>query len=102
MIASGIVDVAMATGVELMTRVPMGSSIPKEPSVGKAINKNYWSQHEFTTQFEGAERMAEKWGITRSETDAFGKLSQDRAALAVAEGRFESQIVPIQVPLLSE
>ncbi len=102
MIASGVIDVAVASGIELMTRVPMGSSIPRDPNVGKAINKNYWAQHEFTTQFEGAERMAERWGISRPDTDALGKLSQDRAAAAWSEARFESQIVPVQVAVPGE
>ena len=95
LIAAGVVDVAVACGVELMSRVPMGSSIPKEPNVGKPINKNYWQHFENTTQFEGAERIAEKWGLRRDELDAFAKLSQDRAAQAWAEGRFDTQIVPV-------
>jgi acetyl-CoA C-acetyltransferase len=98
LIASGTVDVAMACGVEMMSRVPMGSTTPKDPNVGKPINRNYWKQHEFTTQFEGAERIAEKWGITRGDCDRFGKLSQDRAATAWAEGRFDTQIVPVDAP----
>ncbi len=80
LVRSGVVDVAVGCGVELMSQVPMGSSVPKEPNVGKPINKNYWAHHEFTSQFEGAERIADKWGISRQECDEFGKLSQDRAA----------------------
>ena len=82
LIAGGVVDVAVACGVELMSQVPMGSTVPTDPSVGKPINRNYWAQHEFTSQFEGAERIAEKWGITRADCDGFGKQSQDRAATA--------------------
>ena len=80
LVRSGVVDVAVGCGVELMSRVPMGSSVPKEPNVGKPINKSYWAHHEFTSQFEGAERIADKWGISRRQCDEFGKLSQDRAA----------------------
>src|SRR5688572_21373465 len=80
LVASGVVDAAVSCGVELMSRVPMGSTTPKDPDVGKPVNKNYWKSHEFTSQFEGAERIAEKWGITRADADRFGKLSQDRAA----------------------
>ena len=43
----------------------MGSTTPKDPDVGKPVNRNYWKQHELTSQFEGAERIAEKWGISR-------------------------------------
>jgi len=97
LIASGVVDAAVACGVEVMSRVPMGATT-KDQAFGKPINKRYWQHHEFTTQFEGSERIAEQWGITRAECDEFGKLSQDRAAEAWAEGRYTSQILPIDAP----
>lgn len=99
LIASGVVDSAIGCGVEAMSQIPMGSTIPKDPYVGKPINKNYWNHYEFTSQFDGAERIAKQWGITRDETDAFGKRSQDLAAAAWADHRFESQIVPIDAPI---
>ena len=103
MVAAGVVDVAIGCGVEAMSQVPMGSSVPRgEASRGAPINKNYWAHHEFTSQFEGAERIAEQWGITRDDTDAFGKLSQDRAANAWEEDRFGTQIVPIDAPDLGD
>jgi acetyl-CoA C-acetyltransferase len=102
LVASGVVDCALGCGVELMSRVPMGSTIPKEPNVGKPVTRAYWKHHEFTSQFEGAERIAKQWGITREETDAFGKLSQDRAGTAWAEGRFDSQILPVEAPELDD
>ncbi len=95
LVASGVVDSAVACGVEVMSRVPMGSTIPKDPFVGKPVNRRYREHYDYTTQFEGAERIADKWGITREECDALGKESQDRAAKAWAEGRFDSQIVPV-------
>ena len=98
LVAGGVVDVAVGCGVELMTRVPLGSSIPQVPNVGKAINKTYWAQHKFTTQFEAAERMADRWGFSRADADAMGKQSQDRAAAAIRERRFERDIVPVNVP----
>jgi len=94
-----VVDVAMGCGVEAMTQIPMGSTIPKEPSVGAPVNKNYWAHHEFTSQFEGAERIAKKYGITREDTDAFGKRSQDLAKAAWEAGAFDSQIVPFEAPV---
>lgn len=102
LVASGVVDAAVACGVELMSRVPMGSTTPKDPDAGKPVNKNYWQHYEFTSQFEGAERIAEKWGITRADADAFGKQSQDRAAAAWAEDRFGTQVVPVDAPDLGE
>ncbi len=99
LVSSGVVDVAMGCGVEAMTQIPMGSTIPKEPSVGAPVNKNYWQHHEFTSQFDGADRIAKKYGITRDDTDAFGKRSQDLAAKAWANNKFDSQIVPIEAPI---
>jgi acetyl-CoA C-acetyltransferase len=98
LIASGLTDVVIACGVEIMSRVPMGSTVPRDGSLGKAINRNYWRHHEYTTQFEGAERLADRWNITRVDCDRFGKESQDRAALAWEQDRFASQLVPVEVP----
>jgi acetyl-CoA C-acetyltransferase len=98
LVAAGVIDTAVACGVELMSRVPMGSSVPKDPNVGKPITREYWKHYEMTSQFEGAERIADKWGVTRDDADRFGKLSQDRAAAAWAEGRFDTQIVPVTAP----
>ena len=102
LVSSGVVDVAVGCGVEIMSTVYMGATVPKEPSVGKPINKGYWESYEFTSQFEGGERIAKQWGITREETDAFGKVSQDRAAQAWEEDRFGTQILPIEAPDLGD
>ena len=101
LIAAGVVDAAVACGVEIMSRVTMGATT-KDQAFGKPINKRYWQHHEFTTQFEGSERIAEQWGITRADCDEFGKLSQDRAAQAWAEGRYATQILPIDAPDVDE
>jgi len=98
LVASGVVDVAVGCGVEIMSRVGMGATIPKDPFVGKPVTGTYWEHHEFTSQFEGAERIATKWGITRGDTDSFGKLSQDRAAQAWDQGRVEAQVLPLDAP----
>jgi len=100
LVGSGVVDVAVACGVEVMSRVPMGSSLGQ--GVGKAIPRSYFPQYEWTTQFEGAERIADKWGITREDTDRLGVSSQARAAQAWAEDRFATQIVPVDAPDLGE
>ena len=70
LVAAGVVDVAVACGVEVMSAVPMGSTVPKDPFVGKPINTHYWEHYENTSQFEGAERIAEKFGVGRDELDA--------------------------------
>ncbi len=102
LVGSGVVDVAVACGVEIMSRVPMGASVARELNVGKAVPKSYFSHYEFTSQFEGAERIADKWGITRDDADAFGLLSQQRAARAWAEDRFATQLVPVDAPDLDD
>ena len=55
-----------------------------------------------TSQFEGAERIAEKWGITREDCDRFGLESQNRAQRAWAEGRFEREVRPVDAPDVDE
>ena len=102
LIASGVVDVALACGVESMSRVPIGSNSRKELGLGTPVSKSYFEQYEFTSQFEGAERIAEKWGIDRNDTDRFGLASQERAARAWAEGRFDGQFVEVTAPDLDE
>jgi acetyl-CoA C-acetyltransferase len=102
LIGSGVVDVAVACGVELMSRIPIGSNSNKKLGLGVPIPKTYFSQYEMTSQFEGAERIADKWGITRDDTDRFGLASQERAARAWAEGRFDGQYLPIEAPDLGE
>jgi acetyl-CoA C-acetyltransferase len=98
LVASGVTDVAIACGVELMSRVPIGSNSSKKLGLGVPIPKTYFPRYEFTSQFEGAERIADKWGVTRTDTDEFGLLSQQRAAQAWAEGRFDTQVVPVDAP----
>ena len=98
LVGSGVVDVAMACGVELMSRVPIGASGGKKLGFGVPIPKTYFEQYEMTSQFEGAERIADKWGITRADTDAFGFASQQRAAQAWAQDRFAGQYVTVQAP----
>ncbi|MCU1484298.1 MAG: acetyl-CoA acetyltransferase [Actinomycetia bacterium] len=100
LVAGGIAEVAMGCGVESMTRVPMAANTTNGP--GKPINRGYFAHYEFTSQFEGAERIAKQWGITRDDADRFGAQSQERAARAWAEGRFDPQLQTIDAPVLGE
>jgi acetyl-CoA C-acetyltransferase len=102
LVGAGVVDVAIACGVEVMSRVPIGSSSAKKLGFGIPIPKSYFAQFEMTSQFEGAERIADKWGITREDTDAFGLQSQQRAARAWAEDRFAGSYVEVDAPDLDE
>lgn len=102
LVASGTVDVAVGCGIELMSQVGFGATTPKEPNSGRPINRNYFDHFEFTSQFEGSERMADHWGLTREDCDAFGKQSQDRAARAWQEDRYGTQLVNVEAPVLDE
>lgn len=102
-LASGHADVVMAVGVENMSRLPIGSdAVGKDPRMGKPISKSYFANHEFVSQFEGAERMAEKYQLTRNDTDGFGLQSQQRARNAIESGFFDSQIISVEAPVMDK
>ena len=102
LVAAGVVDVAMACGVEAMSRIPIGASSNKAFGLGIPIPPDYFARYEMTSQFEGAERIADAWQVTRDDTDRFGLASQERAARAWTEGRFDGQAVPVEAPDLGE
>ncbi|MGA2410551.1 MAG: steroid 3-ketoacyl-CoA thiolase, partial [Candidatus Binataceae bacterium] len=80
LIASGAEDVVLACGVENMSLLPIGSDAiaGAQAGYGKPITRKYREHYEFTSQFEGAERIATKYGISRDDTDRFGLESQIR------------------------
>ncbi|GAA1559534.1 acetyl-CoA C-acyltransferase [Kribbella hippodromi] len=96
-IASGLADIVIAAGVEVMSAVPLGSNMPPGGPYGNPRGGRYAEVYEPTIQFEGADRIAEQWDLKRDQLDAYAKSSQDRAARAWDEGRFDSQIIPIEV-----
>jgi acetyl-CoA C-acetyltransferase len=100
LVASGVVDVAVGCGIEMMSRLPLGSN--RGPDLGFAASRTRAYPYEATSQFEGAERIADKWDISRQDTDAFGLQSQERAQRAWAEGRFDTQVVAIDAPDLDD
>lgn len=102
LVKSGVVDSALSCGIELMSQIKMGATIPDPDTTGVPVNQRYWENYEWTSQFEGAERIADQWGITRRDADEFGKRSQDLAAKARAEDAFSTQVVPIEVPVLDD
>ncbi len=95
-VMSGAYDIVIAAGVEVMTRVPMGSSAqgPGAP-FGPLMVERY--DNKLVHQGISAELLAQKWEISRAELDQYSLESHRRAAQATAEGRFKSQIVPIPV-----
>ena len=100
LIKAEVVDVAIGCGVESMSRLPLGAALRGD--LGRPTPRSYFAQYEVTSQFEGAERIAEKWGVTRADCDAFGLQSQQRAQQAWAEGRFEREVVHVDAPDLNE
>src|SRR5205814_5076398 len=100
LIGSGAADVVLSCGVESMSRIPLGSNV--KAGTGRAFPKASFPCYEPTSQFEGAERIAEKWGITRDDCDRFGLESQERAQRAWREGRYEREVVPIEAPVLGD
>ena len=101
-VAAGVVDAAIGCGVEAMSRVPIGASGNKALGLGIPIPPTYFDKYEMTSQFEGAERIADKWGITREDTDAFGLASQQRAIKAWEEDRFAGQYITVEAPDVDE
>jgi len=102
LVGAGVVDIAIACGVEAMSRVPIGASGSKQLGLGVPIPPTYFDRYEMTSQFEGAERIADKWGITREDTDAFGLASQQRAIRAWEEDRFAGQYIAVEAPDVDE
>ncbi len=97
-VIAGAYDVAVAAGVEVMTRTPMGASVVK--GMGFPFSETMQNRYEETglpPQGIGAEMIADEYGLSREDLDAFGAESQRRAAVATAEGRFENEIVPVPV-----
>jgi len=99
-VIAGAYDVAVAAGVEVMTRTPMGASIVK--GMGFPFSEPMMERYEDTglpPQGIGADMIADEYGFSREDLDAFGAESQRRAAVATAEGRFENEIVPVPVDI---
>jgi len=97
-VMAGAYDVVIAAGVEVMTRVPMGSAIADGKygfPFGPMVSARYAPEGGLVPQGISAEMIADKWGITRVYMDRFGARSQALAAQATAEGRFEREILPV-------
>jgi acetyl-CoA acyltransferase len=93
-ILSGDMDVVVAAGVENMSRVPMGSNMQ-----GAEWNPKLTSQYEIINQGLSAERISDQWGFTRQQLDEYSLESHHKAIRAQEEGRFEREILPLEVTL---
>ncbi len=100
-VMSGAYDIVVAAGVEVMSTTPMGASItPGSIPFGPTVMARYAPVGGLVPQGIGAEMIADKWGISREDLDAFGAQSQQRAERAAAEGRFDNEIVGVQARVL--
>ncbi|OQP06522.1 acetyl-CoA acetyltransferase [Geobacillus sp. 46C-IIa] len=90
-ILSGDIDIAIAAGVESMTRVPMGSDMGR-------FSRQLTSRYNIVPQGISAEMIAKKWGLSREELDEFSLASHEKAAAATDRGMFEREIIPLDVP----
>ena len=97
-VMAGAYDIVIAAGVEVMTRVPMGSAVADGKygyPFGPMVSARYAPDGGLVPQRISAEMIADKWGITREDMDRFAARSQAYAARATAEGRFEREILPV-------
>jgi len=94
LIATGAVEIGMSCGVEAMSRVPLGANVPE--GFGKP-RSDAWTI-DMPNQFEAAERIATRRGITRADVEALGVSSQTKARQAWDEGRFDREVTTVQTP----
>jgi acetyl-CoA acyltransferase len=98
-VMAGAYDVVIAAGVEHMTHTPMGSSVVRDLGFpfGPRMMERYAERGGLVSQGISAEMIADQWDLSRQDLDAFGARSQQFAARATAEGRFEREILPLLV-----
>jgi acetyl-CoA acyltransferase len=89
-VVAGQLDLVVSAGVESMSRVPMGSS-------GGDLAPKLLERWEVVPQGNSAELIAERWGFSREELDAYSYESHRRALAAIEEGRFDDEVVPIEI-----
>jgi acetyl-CoA acyltransferase len=98
-VMAGAYDIVVASGVEAMSRVPMGSSVVRDLGYpfGPRVMARYAPQGGLVSQGIGAEMIADQWDISREDLDAYSVESHRRAAQATAEGRFENEMIAIPI-----
>jgi acetyl-CoA acyltransferase len=96
-IAAGTSDIVIAGGVEHMGHLPMGSNVSHPDEFGTPFPPELMERYQLIPQGLSAEMIADKWEISRRELDQFGVRSQQLAARATDEGRFEREMVPMAV-----
>ncbi|RVW00643.1 steroid 3-ketoacyl-CoA thiolase [Rhodococcus xishaensis] len=98
LIATGAIDIGIACGVEAMTQVPLGANVGTEAGPRRPAS---WDI-DMPNQFEAAERIAKRRGLTREDVEVLGVRSQAFAKQAWEEGRFDREVVPVTAPVIGE
>jgi acetyl-CoA acetyltransferase family protein len=102
-VMSGVHDVVVAGGVEVMSLVPIGGNAIAGHKAGFGVPYGKGMKQRYPgvafSQFTGAEMLAEKWGLSREDLDAYGLASHQKGAKATEAGHFEREIVPVEVAL---
>jgi acetyl-CoA C-acetyltransferase len=100
-VMSGAMDIVIASGVESMSRVPMGLSVSLAAKEGFGVPKSPRMEDRYPniqfSQFMGAEMMAKKYGLTKDQLDEYGFKSHQRAIAATQGGRFKDEIVAVEI-----
>jgi len=99
LVKAGSIEAGIACGIEQMSHVGLGANVMHGPGF---FQGPHWPWDTSPDQFTTVERIVEKRGITREETDAFGLRSQQLARQAWDEGRFDREILPIEAPVLGD
>jgi acetyl-CoA C-acetyltransferase len=94
-VMSGTMDVLVAGGVQVMSMIPIGTSFMAGPPAGQSKGWHARYGNQMITQFNGAQMIADRWGFSREQLEQFALVSNDRALAAIAEGRFDREIVPM-------
>ena len=98
MVAAGTIDVGIACGVEAMSRIPLGANVPAGMGDPRPAD---WTI-DMPNQFEAADRIARHRGLGRADLEALGLASQQKARVAVDEGRFKREIAAYDAPVLGQ
>jgi acetyl-CoA C-acetyltransferase len=96
LVSAGAIDIGIACGVEMMSRVGLGQNVLNGPGRSRPADFPW----DMPDQFGAAERIAKRRGITRQDVDDFGLASQSHAAVAWSEGRFDTQLMSIEAPVM--
>ena len=98
LVTAGATDISIGCGVEMMSRIPLGANVINGPGTTRIESFPY----DMPSQFEAAERIAQRRGITRDDIEWFGLASQQKAIKAWADGAFDREVLPVEAPVMTK